>query len=389
MSSLPTALIIAGTRPECIKLVPVIRALAARGALGVRVVNSGQHRDGVRDVLAAFGLRADVELDGLAPGATLRARSDRLRSRLRALIDEVRPAWVVVQGDTLTAYAGARAASESGCRVAHVEAGLRTESVRDPFPEEWFRRRIARLAHLHFAPSASAVANLRREGIEPGSIHRTGNTAIDSLRELMENWAAEPAAAAQPRDTVLVTLHRRENWGGSVDAICDALLDIAARRPALRFVFPVHPNPRVAPRIRERLEGRRGFLLVPPMSYPAFVRAAADAALIISDSGGVQEEAPHLGTPVLVPRANTERPEAVATGFVRLIAADRDVLVAAALTALAAPRRPGLPFDGAAPFGAGDSGPRIAAILEASVDGPQPSRAFASTAAAEPASVAA
>ena len=368
MSSLPIALIIAGTRPECIKLVPVIRALDGRGALRPWVVNSGQHRDGVRAVLATFGLRADVELDGLAPGASLRAHSDRLRRRLQSSIDEVRPTWVVVQGDTLTAYAAARAASDAGCRVAHVEAGLRTESVRDPFPEEWFRRRIARLAHLHFAPSASAVDNLLREGIEPQSIHRTGNTAIDSLRALMTEWAAEPAPDAPRRDTVLVTLHRRENWGGSVDVICDALLDIAARRPALRFVFPVHPNPRVAPRVRERLEGRHGFDLVPPMSYRAFVRAAADAALIISDSGGVQEEAPHLGTPVLVPRANTERPEAVATGFVRLIAADRDVLVAAALTALAAPRRPGLPFDAAAPFGAGDAGPRIAAILAASVD---------------------
>jgi UDP-N-acetylglucosamine 2-epimerase (non-hydrolysing) len=389
MPPLPTVLIIAGTRPECIKLVPVIRALTARGALRVRVVNSGQHRDGVRDVLATFGLRADVELDGLAPGASLRAHSDRLRGRLRSLIDEVLPAWVVVQGDTLTAYAAARAGSESGCRVAHVEAGLRTESVRDPFPEEWFRRRIARLAHLHFAPSASAVDNLLREGIEPGSIHRTGNTAIDSLRDLMGNWAVEPGTVAQPRDTVLVTLHRRENWGGSVDAICDALLDIAARRPALRFVFPVHPNPRVAPRIRDRLEGRRGFRLVPPMSYRAFVRAAADAALIISDSGGVQEEAPHLGTPVLVPRANTERPEAVATGFVRLIAADRDVLVAAALTALAAPRRPGLPFDDAAPFGAGDSGPRIAAILETGVDESLQSPAVVSALSAQPASIAA
>jgi UDP-N-acetylglucosamine 2-epimerase (non-hydrolysing) len=188
---------------------------------------------------------------------------------------------------------------------------------------------------------------------------------------------------------VLVTLHRRENWGGSVDVICDALLDIAARRPALRFVFPVHPNPRVAPRIRERLENRRGFRLVQPMSYRAFIRAAADAALIVSDSGGVQEEAPHLGTPVLVPRANTERPEAVATGFVRLIAADRDVLVAAALTALAAPRRPGLPFDEAAPFGAGDAGPRIAALLEAGVDGSHPARALESALSAQPASIAA
>lgn len=364
---LPVVLIVVGTRPECIKLVPLIRALRERGSLRPLVVNSGQHREGVREVMASFGIRADIELEALPPLASLRAASDRLRERLRAVIDAAAPARVVVQGDTLTAYAGARAAADAGCRVVHVEAGLRTDSVKDPFPEEWFRRRIARLAELHCAPSASAVDNLLREGVDPARVHRTGNTAIDCLRELVGTWADGDSAAPGTRNTVVVTLHRRENWGGNADVICDALLEIAARRPALRFTFPVHPNPRVAPRIRERLEGKRGFDLVAPMAYGAFVRAAAAAALIVSDSGGVQEEAPHLGTPVLVPRTNTERPEALATGFVRLVVADREHLVAAALTALAAPRRPPLPFDDAAPFGAGDAGRRIAELLEADV----------------------
>ena len=364
---LPVVLIVVGTRPECIKLVPLIRALRERASLRPLVVNSGQHREGVREVMASFGIRADIELEALPPLASLRAASDRLRERLRAVIDAAAPARVVVQGDTLTAYAGARAAADAGCRVVHVEAGLRTDSVKDPFPEEWFRRRIARLAELHCAPSASAVDNLLREGVDPARVHRTGNTAIDCLRELVGTWADGDSAAPGTRNTVVVTLHRRENWGGNADVICDALLEIAARRPALRFTFPVHPNPRVAPRIRERLEGKRGFDLVAPMAYGAFVRAAAAAALIVSDSGGVQEEAPHLGTPVLVPRTNTERPEALATGFVRLVVADREHLVAAALTALAAPRRPPLPFDDAAPFGAGDAGRRIAELLEADV----------------------
>ena len=356
-------LVVAGTRPECIKLVPVIGAVRKSGGGPLVVVNSGQHLDAVRGTFAGFGVRCDIELE--PPSApTLRAAGDTIRNRIRAAIDATGAQRVLVQGDTLTAYAGARAAREAGTTVIHVEAGLRTDRATDPFPEEWLRRRIARLADVHFAPSASAVAHLRREGVPAGAIHRVGNTGIDTLRSLL---AAAPELLAPParRDTVLVTLHRRENWGDNADRICDALVALAGRRPDLRLVFPVHPNPRVAPRLRARLDGRPGFELVAPLDYPSFVRAAAQAALVISDSGGVQEEIPHLGTPLLVPRANTERPEAIATGFVELVAAEPERIVDIALARLAAPRRIPLAFDDDAPFGPGDAGQRIARVLAA------------------------
>ena len=354
-------LLVAGTRPECIKLVPVIDAMRKLGGCPLVVVNSGQHAEAVRKTFAGFGIGCDVELE--PPSApTLRAAGDAIRGRIRAAIDVTGAQRILVQGDTLTAYAGARAGREAGATVIHVEAGLRTDRATDPFPEEWLRRRIARLADIHFAPSTSAVAHLRREGVPAGAIHHVGNTGIDTLRALL---AAAPDLLEPPaqRATVLVTLHRRENWGDNADRICDALLALAGRRPDLRLVFPVHPNPRVAPRLRARLAGRRGFDLVAPLDYAAFVRAAAQAALVISDSGGVQEEIPHLGTPLLVPRANTERPEAIATGFVELVPPDPAHIVGTALARLAAPRRAPLAFDDAAPFGAGDAGVKIARVL--------------------------
>ncbi len=355
---------IAGTRPECIKLAPVIVALAGRDALSVVVVNSGQHPDAVRQTFARFGIRCDIDVPALPALPNLLAACERLRGRLADVIGRMRPAFTLVQGDTLTAYAGARAGRDAGCRVAHVEAGLRTDTLADPFPEEWFRRRIARNADLHFAPSRSAVANLVREGTDPGTIHRVGNTGIDSLRALLEEMGNLPVQSATQSDRVLVTLHRRENWGDNADIVCDALLDLVARKPALRVLFPVHPNPRIALRLRRRLGGHAAFQLVPPLPYPEFVRHAAAAALIISDSGGIQEEAPHLGVPLLVPRVNTERGECLATGFVRLVAIDRQRIVAAALAMLAAPRRTPLPFNAEAPFGAGDAAVRIADVLE-------------------------
>ena len=224
------------------------------------------------------------------------------------------PAIIVVQGDTLTAHAAAAAGREIGIRVAHVEAGLRTQSASDPFPEEWFRRRIARLADLHFAPTALAVDNLLNEGVEPSSVYWTGNTGIDSLKAALGELDAAPRATdgnghGAARHRVLVTLHRRENHDRNADVVCRALLRLADLRPHLRVTFPVHPNPRVAVPIRRRLGGHPAFELVAPMAYRDFIAAAASAALLVSDSGGIQEEAPHFGTPLLVPRGNTERPK--------------------------------------------------------------------------------
>lgn len=358
-------LIVAGTRPECIKLAPVVRELAHRRAFGGIVVNSGQHPEAVRRTFAEFRVTCDIELPALPPCPNLVTANRHLVRRLAHVVAHVRPSLVVVQGDTLTAYAGARAGSEAGYPVVHVEAGLRSPSASDPFPEEWFRRRIARHAQFHFAPCESAFFNLLAEGTPRERIHRVGNTGIDSLRSIL---AQHPAVTSgRSRSQVLVTLHRRENWDCKADVICDALLALAGARPDLRMLVPVHPNPRIAPRLRKRLSGHARFELVAPLAYREFITAVAGAALVISDSGGIQEEVPHLGVPLLVPRSCTERPEGVATGFVRVVATDRDVIVREALAMLAAPRRTPLPFDGAAPFGDGAAAARIVDVLESAL----------------------
>jgi UDP-N-acetylglucosamine 2-epimerase (non-hydrolysing) len=282
-------------------------------------------------------------------------------------IEQIRPRVVVVQGDTSTAYAGARAAAAAGCPVAHVEAGLRTADAGDPFPEEWFRRRITGYADHHFVPTALARANLLAEGVDAATVYVTGNTGIDSLRRVLADLAAHPAGLPSTRSRVAVTLHRRENWDDNADVVCSALLDLAGRRPDLTFLLPVHPNPRIARRLERRLGSHPAFALVAPMGYRAFVAEAASAALLISDSGGIQEEAPHLGVPLLVPRSCTERPEALATGFVHLVEIDREAIVRQAMALLAGPRRPPVPFHAAAPFGDGRAAARIVDVIEAPV----------------------
>lgn len=361
-----TVLVIAGTRPECIKLAPVVRELMHRRAVTGMVLNSGQHAEAVRRTFGEFGVHCDIELPALPPAPNLSVASQHLARQLHAIIEQVRPSLVLVQGDTLTAYAGARAGAEAGYPVVHVEAGLRAPTVSDPFPEEWFRRRIASYAQIHFTPCASAHANLLLEGTPAERIHFVGNTGIDSLRTLLGQRDARPPCAG-PRTQVLITLHRRENWDAKADVICDALIALASRKPDLRMLVPVHPNPRIAPRIRKRLSGHAQFTLSAPMAYREFIAAVADAALVISDSGGIQEEVPHLGVPLLVPRSCTERPEGIATGFVRLVNVDREAIVREALALLEAPRRAPIPFDQRAPFGDGAAAMRIVDVLEAAL----------------------
>jgi UDP-N-acetylglucosamine 2-epimerase (non-hydrolysing) len=358
-------LIVAGTRPECIKLAPIVRVLRQRRGLAAVVVNSGQHPEAVRRTFAEFDVACDRELPALPAAPNLAQASLRLTHTLAQVVGECRPAVVLVQGDTLTAYAGTRAGAASGCPVVHVEAGLRAPSVEDPFPEEWFRRRIARHARWHFAPCDSAYLNLVAEGTPLEHIRQVGNTGIDSLRALLAHHPLPTMGEA--RGEVLVTLHRRENWDSKADVICDALLDLAHARPELRMRVPVHPNPRIAPRLRKRLSGCAQFTLAAPLAYREFIAAVARAPLVISDSGGVQEEVPHLGVPLLVPRSCTERPEGVATGFVRIVEVSREAIVREALALLAAPRRAPLPFDADAPFGDGTAASRIVDVLEAAL----------------------
>jgi UDP-N-acetylglucosamine 2-epimerase (non-hydrolysing) len=364
---LPVVLVIAGTRPECIKLAPIMRRLGERDRLRALLVNSGQHSLAVRRTFAEFDIRCDIELAELPQLHSLAASHDHLNVELQAVVQRIRPAMIIVQGDTLTAYSGARAASDTSTPLAHVEAGLRTDAISDPFPEEWFRRCIARHAHLHFAPSVSAARNLLAEGMDERSVHRVGNTGIDSLRTLLGEMKSAGHAHAPARRTVLVTLHRRENHDHNAGIVCDALIALTRARPDLRVLLPVHPNPRVSSPIRRRLGAHPAFDLVAPMSYRDFIFAAADAALIISDSGGVQEEAPHLGTHLLVPRCNTERPEGLDTGWVRLVRTDRQAILDAAIEKLAAPDASPLPIDEQAPFGDGHAAEKIVSIVEQAV----------------------
>jgi UDP-N-acetylglucosamine 2-epimerase (non-hydrolysing) len=356
-------MVIAGTRPESIKLAPVIRELRGR-AMPALIVNSGQHAEAVCRTFAEFRIRCDRDLPPLPAMPNLSAASRHLTHRISALIADCRPTSVLVQGDTLTAYAGARAAAAANCCVVHVEAGLRAPTIAEPFPEEWFRRRIARYAHQHFVPCASAHANLLTEGTSPDRIHAVGNTGIDTLRALLAQELPQGMADRKTRNRILVTLHRRENWGANADVVCDALLAIVAQDRGVEILIPVHPNPRIANRLHRRLGGQRQIALVAPMGYRAFIAAAATAALIISDSGGIQEEAPYLGVPLLVPRGCTERPEGLATGFVRLVAVDRGAIVREALALMAQRRAPAVAFDATAPFGDGRAAGRIVDVLE-------------------------
>jgi UDP-N-acetylglucosamine 2-epimerase (non-hydrolysing) len=356
-------LVVAGTRPECIKVAPVVWALRSHPRLRPVVVNSGQHPLAVRRTFTEFGIECDYALEALPQMSHLAASCVHLQDELVEVMKRTRPAIVLVQGDTLTTFAAARASRRLGLTTAHIEAGLRTDSVGDPFPEEWFRRRIAQLADLHFAPSEGAARNLYDEGVPSHAVHVTGNTGIDTLAATLRELPPAPRS----RDLVLVTLHRRENCDPNADALCRALLALARERPSTRMVLPVHPNPRIAQTIRRRLEHHASIALVEPMRYREFIAHAARSALIISDSGGIQEEAPHLGTPLLVPRSNTERPEALATGFVRLVPTEPGALVREACGMLDAAPRSALPIDEHAPYGAGEAAKRLVALVQHSL----------------------
>jgi UDP-N-acetylglucosamine 2-epimerase (non-hydrolysing) len=358
-------MIVFGTRPEAIKLFPVIDAVRARSDLSLRVVSSGQHRDLLDQAMAITGIVPDIDLALMTPGQTLEVLVARLIAAIGDVLRHERPDRVVVQGDTSTAMAAALAAHHLAIPVSHVEAGLRSGDLAHPWPEEANRRIIALLADQHFAPTERAAEALRGEGIDPATIHVTGNTGIDALRIMRARLADRPALAAAldpvlakagTRRIVLVTIHRRENWQG-LDGVAAALATLAAR-PDCAIVLPLHPNPALDP-----LRRIAGVTIVPPLDYPQFVRLLARAHLVLTDSGGVQEEAPAFGVPVLVMRDTTERPEGIVAGTARLVGTDRARIVTAASTLL---------DDSAAwtamarahnPFGDGHAAPRIAALI--------------------------
>lgn len=361
MSQMPSTrrvLVVAGTRPECLKIASVVKALRRQPGIEALLANSGQHPAMVERTLGHIGLHSDLALEPVA-ATTLSHAVAALRRNVLAAIRATNVDLVIAQGDTSTAYATALASRDAGVLLVHVEAGLRTPHPYRPFPEQLFRRRIARLARIHYAPTAAACANLEDEGIEPAAIVRVGNTIVDLLREQVEAGFPAPRGG----ETLVLTLHRRENYGRGLDHVCAAVLELIARHPTLRVVCPLHPNPAIRSRIRRNLGGAAGVDLVEPLDYAPFIAELAQARLVITDSGGIQEEAPYLGAPVLVVRENTERPESLALGTSVLVAPQVDAIVAAASRMLEAPRPRACAFDADAPFGDGRSGERIAAHL--------------------------
>jgi UDP-N-acetylglucosamine 2-epimerase (non-hydrolysing) len=364
----PIALtVILGTRPEVIKLAPVVRLARERpGAFQVRLVLTGQHRQLAVQLMDEFGLRADIEVDLMATGLELGRMAAECLRTLSAILSADRPDWVLVQGDTTSAFAGALSAFYEKIAVAHVEAGLRTGCRTSPFPEEMNRRLTTSLADLHLAPTPAARLNLLKQGVPDASIVVTGNTVIDALFDIRRRLASTPSrlpTMATPR-FVLATVHRRENHGAALERICDGLLRLLEMNPSVSLLLPVHPNPRVEAVVVGKLRHHPRAVLCAPLGYARFVRALVDASLVLTDSGGVQEECAALGKPVLVLRADTEREEAVAAGVARLVGTSPRGIADAAtllLSDAAAYRRMARSTDA---FGDGHAAARVLDALE-------------------------
>ena len=329
---MPKILIVFGTRPEAIKLCPVLLHLRRSGHFQVRVCVTAQHRSMLDQVLAAFEVTPDYDLNLMQPGQTLAQLTARILSALEPVIQAEQPDMLLVQGDTTTTLAGALAAFYQHIPIGHVEAGLRTGDLAQPFPEEMNRVLTTRLAALHFAPTEAAQNNLLAEGVAPQRIAVTGNTGIDAVLYVRDALIAGRLPVGDwpqldpSKKLIVVTAHRRESFGEGFAHICDALTRLA-RRDDVQLIYPVHRNPNVMDPVYRQLDGLPNVFLVEPLDYVPFVDLMRRAYLLITDSGGIQEEGPSLGKPILVMREKTERPEAVAAGTVKLVGTDADRIV--------------------------------------------------------------
>ena len=360
-------LVVFGTRPEAIKLAPVIAELRRRPGFDVRVATTAQHRELLDQVLTVFSIVPDVDLDVMRPGQTLAALSGRVLAAVDPLLLEHRPDVVVVQGDTTSAFMCALAAFYRGVPVVHVEAGLRSGSMSNPFPEEANRRLTAVVAALHFAPTEGAREALLAEGVAPERVFVTGNTVVDALLQIRSSEmfrAARARVAVDGRRQLLVTLHRRESFGAPLRAMCEALKTIASSREDVHVVIPVHLNPSVRAMVHQQLTDAPRVSLLEPLDYVDFVAAMDSSWLVLTDSGGVQEEAPALGCPVLVLRETTERMEGIEAGAARLIGTSAGAIVSTTLHLLDHPDERDRMARPVSPFGDGHASERIAGILE-------------------------
>lgn len=321
-----------GTRPEAIKMAPLALALAADPRFEAKVCVTGQHREMLDQVLELFALQPDFDLNIMKPGQDLTDVSTAILQGMKQVFGEFKPDMVLVHGDTATTFAASLAAYYQQIPVGHVEAGLRTGNLYSPWPEEANRKLTGALAQLHFAPTGNSRDNLLNEGISAERIIVTGNTVIDALLNVVQRLdedqslhakASEPTAfLSQNRKVILVTGHRRESFGGGFERICQALMEVAQQHPQVDIVYPVHLNPNVREPVNRLLRGIDNIYLIEPLDYLPFVHLMSRAHIILTDSGGIQEEAPSLGKPVLVMRDTTERPEAVEAGTVKLVGTD-------------------------------------------------------------------
>ena len=330
-------LTVIGTRPEAIKMAPLITALCRDDRFDSKLCVSGQHKEMLKQVLDLFEIQPDYDLEVMRSNQTPAEVASRILTGLQKVFSDTKPDLILVHGDTITASAASFAAYLNGIDVGHVEAGLRTGNLAEPWPEEGNRRMIGSIAQYHFAPTQAAAGNLRRENLEESNILITGNTVIDALLEIQAKVRNNHGLRAEidrhfsfldrAKRTCLVTIHRRESFGSGLQDVCRALSQLAVRNKDLQIVIPVHPNPNISERILNLLGNVDGIHLIDPQDYLHFVCLMERADIILTDSGGIQEEAPALGKPVLVLRNKTERPEAVDAGTVRLVGTDCDTII--------------------------------------------------------------
>lgn len=372
-------MLVFGTRPEAIKMAPVYRALLAESEVfDPLCCVTAQHRQMLDQALAIFGIVPDIDLDLMREGQDLPDLSAAVLTAVQAVLRSAAPDLVLVHGDTTTSMAAALAAFYAGVPVAHVEAGLRTADLRSPFPEELNRRIVSMVARHHFAPTETARSNLLGEGRDPAAISVTGNTGVDALTMVLDALEADTGRLAQIEHSlddslkfdwrheryVLVTCHRRETLAEGIGEVCAALVELSCTFPGVRFVFPVHRNPQVREAVERLLGDQATIHLIPPLPYDAFLVAARSCHFVLSDSGGIQEEAPSLGKPVLVLRDVTERPEAIAAGVAEVVGTGRAGIVAAASRILGDAEAHSRMVARVNPFGDGFAARRMVAFLK-------------------------
>ena len=363
---------VVGTRPEVIKMAPVIRAIAASSRLENRVCASSQHRQMQDGMLNLFEIKPDFDLNVMKANQSLEYITTEILEKLTLVLKETKPDLILVQGDTTTSFVASLAAFYQGIPVGHVEAGLRTYNLKQPFPEEANRQLTSRLCRYHFAPTLQSQKNLLAEGVPEEHVFVTGNTVIDALFWMKKNLKIERIAEVLPKSIlnvikqpyVLITGHRRENFGDGFLEICQAIKTLAQQKPNWQFIYPVHLNPHVQKPVFEILQNLQNVHLIDPVGYEPFVYLMMNSQIILTDSGGVQEEAPSLGKPVLVMRDTTERPEGVEAKTAKLVGPHQDQIIAQVLQLINDPREYTKMANAVNPYGDGLAAQRIIQILE-------------------------